>query len=75
MLLKEILKNKKFQKEEKDTTWYRELGKEMTGYFKRNCYWLPYRYEQWKLRSKFKEYQTLPKEKKNWKYFLGMLKK
>ncbi len=73
MDIKSLLKNKTFQKQEKESNWYQELGREMTAYFGKNCYFLPYRYEQWKLRQKFKEIQELPKEKRNFKYFIGML--
>ncbi len=71
-LLKEKLKNKKYQAAKTETNWYRELGKEMTAYFGKNCFWLPYRYEQWKLREKFRIAQQ---EEKNFQYFIGMLNK
>ena len=70
--LASLIQKKKFQKERKKSSWYVELGKEMTAYFKTNCYWLPYRYDEWKLRQAFKECQTRKISKFN--YLLGILK-
>jgi hypothetical protein len=71
--LKILLEKKQFKKIKEDSTWYKELGKEMTDYFGKNCYWLPFKYPQYKLREKFKAIQGL--ENKEFKYFLGMLNK
>lgn len=70
--LKVLLEKKQFKKIEKESTWYKELGKEMTAYFKHNCYWLPFRFEEWKLRQAFKECQNRKITKFN--YCLGILK-
>ena len=67
-----LLKAKSFKEDIKKSSWYIELGKEMTAYFKTNCYWLPYRYDEWKLRQAFKECQTRKISKFN--YLLGILK-
>lgn len=71
MEIREFLKNKKFKKETRKTTEYGELSKEMSAFFHQNCFWIPWRYEMYKIREKFK----LAKEE-NWKfkYFLGSLK-
>lgn len=68
-------KIKKRPKGKRKATWYGDMGKEMTDYFGVNCFWLPYRFDKWKLLAKFKEIKTLEKNKsKSFKYFLGMLK-
>lgn len=71
--LKVLLEKKQFKKIGKKSTWYKELGKELTNYFGTNCYWLPFRYEQWKIRQAFKTVQELGK--KEFGYFIGILKK
>jgi len=63
----------KYQQAEKPTTEWQELGKELTAYFKKNCYWLLWRYPIWKVRAQFKAIQDLGKD--DLKYFIGMLKK
>ena len=73
MEIKKLLQNKKFQKEIKKTSEWQTLGKEMTAYFGKNCFWLPWKFEMNKIYEKFKEIQKLGK--KDFKYFLGMLKK
>ena len=70
--IKNKLKNREFQKETKPSNWWLEMGKELTAHFRRNCFWLPYRYEQWKIRQAFKESQTRGKD---FRYFLGILNK
>lgn len=65
----------KFQKETKKSTEHQEFAKELTEYFGKNCYWLPYKFEMWKLREKFKSIKELPKEKQNIRFYLGMLRK
>jgi len=70
--ISELVNQKKYQPEKKETNWYKQLGKEMTEYFGKNCYWIPYRYEQWKIRQAFKTMQDL--DKKEFGYFLGILK-
>jgi hypothetical protein len=70
--LKEKLNLKRFRKEEKPSVEWKEMGKEMTAYFGKNCYWLPWKYEKWKLYEKFKAIKT--EGKKDFKYFIGMLK-
>ena len=62
----------KYQREEKPTEEWKELGKELTDYFGKNCYWLPWKFPIWKIRQQFKTIQEL--EKKDFKYFIGMLK-
>jgi hypothetical protein len=69
-LLKEKLKNKKYGVAKTDSTWYREISKEMSGYFKTNCYWIPYKFDRHKIYDKFK---IARREKRNFRYFLGML--
>ncbi len=73
-LLKEKLEGKKFLTQRIHTTERQELGKELTVYFKKNCYWIMWRFEMWKIRSAFKEHQNLPKDKKTFNYFLEMLR-
>ena len=66
---------KKFKKS-KDT-WYGILGQEMTEYFGRNCFWIAYQFEEWKIREKFKAIQDLndSNKKRSLAYFIGMLRK
>lgn len=54
------------------TTEWQEVGKELTEYFKKNCYWLPWRYELWKIREAFK---VAKESNKGFNYFLGILKR
>ena len=54
--IKDLVKNKKFQKGE--SVEWKEMGKELTAYFGKNCYWLPWRYEKWRLYEKFKAIKT-----------------
>ena len=74
MKIDELLKNKTFKKETRKTTEYGELSKEMSLFFHRNCFWIPYRYEMWSIREKFNQIKQLPKSKQNLSFFLGMLK-
>jgi hypothetical protein len=71
-LIKDNLRKRHFEPSKKDSTWYHELSKEMTAYFKTNCYWIPYRFERHKIYEKFKVAQQ---EKRDFRYFLGMLQK
>lgn len=75
--MEKAFKNYKIKKSKtnKKETWYGDLGKEMSEYFGTNCYWLPRRYEQWRLREKFKAVQNLEDKKlrHNFAYFMGML--
>lgn len=64
------LKNKKFQKGE--SVEWKEIGKELTAYFGKNCYWIPWKYEKWKIYEKFKAIKETGK--KDLGYFLGMFK-
>ena len=73
--IQEQLKKRKFEKETKQVTEWGELAKEMTKYFKRNCFWLPYRYPIHLLYEKFKAIQKTDLQGDRFKYFLGMLKK
>lgn len=72
--LSEKLKNKKFRQPigNQVATEWKEMGKELTAYFGKNCYWLPWRYEKWRLYEKFKAIKT--EGKKDLAYFIGMLK-
>ena len=69
-------KPKSKEKGSRKETWYGDLGKEMTEYFGTNCYWLPHKFPQWKLREKFKAVKQLEDKKlrRNFSYFIGMLR-
>lgn len=71
-----IKKPKKRDPNKRKETWYGDLGKEMSDYFGTNCFWLPHKFPQWKLREKFKAVQQLEEVKlrRNFSYFVGMLK-
>lgn len=64
----------RFQKpaEQTKATEWQELGKELTEHFKKNCYWLPWKYELWKIRAAFK---VVKDSNKSFNYFLGILKR
>jgi hypothetical protein len=47
---------------------WKELGKELTAHFKKNCFWIPWKYEVWKIREAFKE------RDKGFEYFMGVLR-
>jgi hypothetical protein len=70
--IKDKLKTKKFQVVNDKATWFSEWSKEATAYFGKNCFWMPYKYEKWKLYEKFKAIKT--EGKKDLNYFIGMLK-
>lgn len=72
-LLKEKLKNKKFLPATKNSTWYGEMGQEMSAYFGKNCHWLMRIYPRQKLYDKFKAIRDMGK--RDFNYFIGMLKK
>jgi len=71
--IKEKLKNKKFQKSEKKTTEWQEMGKELSAYFKKNCYWLLWRYPKQKVYEAYRECQT--RKIASIEYFIGILRK
>lgn len=71
--LKEKLKNKKWKKEEKPSTEWQEMGKEMSKFFKANCYWLMWKYPKQKIYEGYRECQTRKIASLN--YLLGILKK
>ena len=71
--LKEKLNLERYRKEKAPSLEWKEMGKELTAYFGKNCYWLPWKYEKWKLYEKFKAIKQ--EGKKDLKYFIGMLKK
>ena len=74
-LLKEKLKNRVFQKSQvpkRYDNWWTEQGKEISAYFKTNCYWIAHTFPKNKIYEKFKIAQQ---EKRNFRYFLGMLRK
>lgn len=52
---------------------FQALADEMSAYFKRNCYWLFYHHELWKIENAYK----VCKEKgiTNQNYLLGILKR
>ena len=76
MEIKDLLQQKQDfldkNKNKKEGTAWGSLGEDMTKFFWRNCYWLPYRYEEWKLLQALK---TCQQERKGFQYFLGILKK
>lgn len=74
MEIKELLKNRSYTIDKKNSTQWNELGKELTNYFHANCFWISWRYPMWKIREKFKEIQKLEKKKQTLNYFIGMLK-
>lgn len=57
--------------EGKDTTEWQELSKEMTEFFKKNMYWVPWKYPMYLIKEKFK---VAKQENRSLQYFLGMLK-
>jgi hypothetical protein len=71
--LSEKLNIKRYKKESQPSVEWKETAKEMTAYFGKNCYWLPWKYEKWKIYEKFK--QIKEQGKKDLGYFLGMLNK
>ena len=74
--ISKLLKQPKVKpKTKRKETWYGDFGKEMTEYFGQNCFWLPHKYPQWKLRAKFKEIKKLENKKlqRSFAYFMGML--
>ena len=75
--ISKLLKQPKVKpKTKRKETWYGDFGKEMSDYFGTNCYWLPRKFPQWKLREKFKAIQQLEDKKlqKSFAYFMGMLR-
>ncbi len=71
--IKNKLKNRVFQKSKVKKcydNWWSQTGKEMSEYFGISCYWITWTYPQSKIREKFKIAQ---KEKRSFRYFIGML--
>jgi hypothetical protein len=49
------------------------LAHELTKVFKQNCYWIPHKFEMWKIRQALKV--TQKEQPDNFKYFLGVIRK
>jgi len=71
--LKEKLKTFHFKKSQHKTEW-QELGAELTTFFRKNCYWILWKYSKYKVYEKFKEIKKLKKSKQTLNYFIGMIK-
>lgn len=69
--IKNKIAKKNFRIDNRMSTEWQEMGKELTAHFNRNCYWLLWRYPIHKIREKFKSAQ-----KENWdiRYFIGALR-